>query len=767
MGTTASANRQPESTTQQKSDAPVKQSPKANAQLNNEDQGVNLQTGKVKSLFTNKVAPVVITCNLKEEFQVHDDLRKAHYCTGSINDNLPGHYLVLGKYFLVKDLNKEADSLQTSSKHGAPNFRRSQSGCPVYGMGQPTMNGFKQVLQTLKEDGYEEIICFNVREEPVLFLHQDDDFVPYTPRDRAKLKENIHNLCPRNQVENLELTIKKEILDFAALSNRNYYVYHDVEQFVDEPRKCPIKREDDIHVSEEVYRRHVFTMTSLRYKRLPLSIDGAAEEADIDAFIEVLRETPSLIFKDSPKPPPAFLFNGYQGIGRTDLGMIMGALVISHRTSFPSLDRREKNQGQQQEDHLPTIQALISCTEDGSRIVDEVGSIVGICSEMYDLKEAIYQSRKKLETDSRPLDVQFTEAREYLIRRFFQCLEQYFYLIVFNKYLHEQYPMAFSFTFSTWMRRHGFYFRLLSQMPMLEMMPPANILSKQICTLVADDYLDLDEMSSKREMKVANFRRVSKMPVYGMAQPNSEALGHILSYLTDDRRHYTTILCVNLREDVVLEGDGEIFSLRDPERLMHHIMPPAASVEHLEKIAVDLMMEILSLKKPIEVWHEQDKQMKEFKSCLTLNEIYSQMSMLYSQVRYHRLPIDNCATPSEKDFDAFFSLVKPVLVKDSNTALVFNCHDGKGRTTTGMVTGLLIVWHINGFPEDYEEELVSVPDAKYTKGEFEAILSLVRILPNGNQMKKEVDMALDAVSDIMTPMMYHLRETIINTYRKV
>lgn len=46
-------------------------------------------------------------------------------------------------------------------------------------------------------------------------------------------------------------------------------------------------------------------------------------------------------------------------------------------------------------------------------------------------------------------------------------------------------------------------------------------------------------------------------------------------------------------------------------------------------------------------------------------------------------------------------------------------------------------------------------------------MKVVQLLPDGHRMKKEVDMALDTVSETMTPMHYHLREIIICTYRQV
>lgn len=49
----------------------------------------------------------------------------------------------------------------------------------------------------------------------------------------------------------------------------------------------------------------------------------------------------------------------------------------------------------------------------------------------------------------------------------------------------------------------------------------------------------------------------------------------------------------------------------------------------------------------------------------------------------------------------------------------------------------------------------------------QVVMKVVQILPDGHRMKKEVDMALDTVSETMTPMHYHLREIIICTYRQV
>ena len=52
-----------------------------------------------------------------------------------------------------------------------------------------------------------------------------------------------------------------------------------------------------------------------------------------------------------------------------------------------------------------------------------------------------------------------------------------------------------------------------------------------------------------------------------------------------------------------------------------------------------------------------------------------------------RMPIVDEKAPRECDFDAMLSELKGT---DANTACVFNCQMGKGRTTTGMIVACLV-----------------------------------------------------------------------------
>lgn len=55
-----------------------------------------------------------------------------------------------------------------------------------------------------------------------------------------------------------------QLCDFAKLSENIFYVYNDTETFKDEPQHVRIVSEEDIHVTEEIYKRPQFNLPSYR-----------------------------------------------------------------------------------------------------------------------------------------------------------------------------------------------------------------------------------------------------------------------------------------------------------------------------------------------------------------------------------------------------------------------------------------------------------------------------------------------------------------------
>lgn len=84
-----------------------------------------------------------------------------------------------------------------------------------------------------------------------------------------------------------------------------------------------------------------------------------------------------------------------------------------------------------------------------------------------------------------------------------------------------------------------------------------------------------------------------------------------------------------------------------------------------------------------------------------------------------------------QDFDDILSVVKDLDEIDTDEdgpAIVMQCHNGKGRTTTAMAIAGLILCHKRGFPygtKPGEQERVSLPNASYTKGNYRVCLLTV------------------------------------------
>ncbi|XP_076961544.1 paladin isoform X2 [Callospermophilus lateralis] len=618
-------------------------------------------------------------------------------------------------------------------------------------MGQPSLLGFRRVLQKLQKDGHQECVIFCVREEPVLFLRAGEDLVSYTPRDKQNLHENLQGLGPGSQAERLELTIQKEIHDFARLSGNTYHVYHSTGDLQGEPHAVTVRAEDDVHVTKEVYQRPLFLQPTYRYQRLPLPEHGAPLEAQLDAFVSVIRETPSLLrLRDAQGPPPALLFSCQSGVGRTNLGMVLGTLVLFHHSGTISQPEAVPPQTRPLPmEQFQVVQSFLCTAPQGRKVVEEVDRAIAACSELHDLKEEVLEGQRQLgATQSR---AQGSGGQPDVRQRALRSLERYFYLLLFNYYLHEQYPLALALSFSRWLCAHPELYRLPVTLSPAGPAAPRDLIAKG--SLEADDLVSPDALSTIREMDVANFRRVPRMPIYGTAQPSAKALGSILAYLTDAKRKLRQVVWVNLRQEAVLQCDGHTHSLPLPG--------PALLPDQLEALETQLKAHLSSTSPDT-----KGPPSPRFQTCLTMREVFSQHHGACPGLTYHRIPLPDFCAPREEDFDRLLEALRAALAKDPGSGFVFSCLSGQGRTTTAMVVAVLAFWSIQGCPEEGEEELVSVPDAKFTKGEFQVVMDVVQLLPDGHHMKKEVDAALDTVSETMTPMHYHLREIIICTYRQ-
>ena len=59
---------------------------------------------------------------------------------------------------------------------------------------------------------FQEFVSFNLREEPVVFVSLNHDYVPYSPRDPSSLKGNIANYGVKpEELTETEIVIRDEV----------------------------------------------------------------------------------------------------------------------------------------------------------------------------------------------------------------------------------------------------------------------------------------------------------------------------------------------------------------------------------------------------------------------------------------------------------------------------------------------------------------------------------------------------------------------------
>lgn len=75
---------------------------------------------------------------------------------------------------------------------------------------------------------------------------------------------NIYVTCDTDYVLLVFYLLFSQLCDFAKLNGNIFYVYDDIETFKSEPQHVQIVSEEDIHVTEEIYKRPQFNLSSYR-----------------------------------------------------------------------------------------------------------------------------------------------------------------------------------------------------------------------------------------------------------------------------------------------------------------------------------------------------------------------------------------------------------------------------------------------------------------------------------------------------------------------
>jgi hypothetical protein len=312
----------------------------------------------------------------------------------------------------------------------------------------------------------------------------------------------------------------------------------------------------------------------------------------------------------------------------------------------------------------------------------------------------------------------------------------------------------------------------------METSPQMHVAGRQGNLLGAGKILKFDQYPTLRNEELPeqiagapNFRQVEDTNVHGVAQPTVDGMRQVLDRLDAKDQ---TVVWTNMREEPVVYVNGQSFSLRELAHPFENSDDfPGASGEQVERTEQQLKAEVLAEAKAnggkillhdesgndvVGNWIEVTPE-----NVRTTREVYQDLQAEGYKVDYARVPVTDEKTPETKDLQA---LVERVSGAEEGAPLVFNCHAGRGRTTTAMVAAQLLQRAQNPEIQSDFARLDSVRQdmreqgGHYESGNYKLILSLVNSLDNGMASKSETDNVVD-----MTEDMQNLR-TDINHYRE-
>uniref|UniRef100_A0A6N2NAG9 Tyrosine specific protein phosphatases domain-containing protein n=1 Tax=Salix viminalis TaxID=40686 RepID=A0A6N2NAG9_SALVM len=722
---------------------------------------------------------------------------------------------------------------------GAPNYRQADS-LPVHGVAIPTIEGCRNVIKHIRgrKDGKQtQVLWFNLREEPVVYINGR----PFVLRDVERPFSNLeYTGINRSRVEEMEARLKEDILMEAARYGNKIVVTDELPdgQMVDqwEPVSC-----DSVKTPLEVYEDLQAEGYLYDYERVPITDEKSPEERDFDTLVDRIYQTD--LNAD-------IIFNCQMGRGRTTTGMVIATLVFLNRIGDSGIQRTNSvgrifDHGLNVRDNLlnsedalhrgeyAVVRSLIRVLEGGVDGKKQVDKVIDKCASMQNLREAIANYRNSILRQPDEM------KREASLSFFVEYLERYYFLICFAVYIHSERVALRSSSFghssfADWMRArpelYSIIRRLLRRDPMgalgyaslkpslmkiaesadgrphemgvVAALRNGEVLGSQ--TVLKSDHCPGCQNPGlpERVDGAPNFREVPGFPVYGVANPTIDGILSVIRRIGSSKGG-RPVFWQNMREEPVIYINGKPFVLREVERPYKNMLEYTGigreRVERMEaRLKEDILREAARFEGAIMVIHETDDgqifdawEHVNSDSIKTPLEVFKGLETDGFPIKYARVPITDGKAPKSSDFD---TLAMNIASASKDTAFVFNCQMGRGRTTTGTVIACLLKLRIDyGRPirviaDDITHEEVesgsssgeetggdpaaSTSDIASVKTDMEEVRAfgiddilllrkITRLFDNGMECREALDAIIDRCSALQ-----NIRQAVLQ-YRKV
>ncbi|XP_010245398.1 PREDICTED: paladin isoform X2 [Nelumbo nucifera] len=721
---------------------------------------------------------------------------------------------------------------------GSPNYRQADSS-RVHGVAMPTIDGIRNVLDHIgaqKNGKKTQVLWHNLREEPVVYINGR----PFVLRDVERPFSNLeYTGINRARVEQMEARLKDDILVEAARYGNKILVTDELPdgQMVDQ---WELVTHDSVKTPLEVYEELQMEGYLVDYERVPITDEKSPKEQDFDILVHKISQADI---------DTEIVFNCQMGRGRTTTGMVIATLVYLNRIGASGIPRtnsigKVSDAGSDITDNFPNseeairrgeyavIRSLIRVLEGGVEGKRQVDKVIDKCASMQNLREAIATYRSSILRQPDEM------KREASLSFFVEYLERYYFLICFAVYIHTEraalHPSSScQSSFSDWMRArpelYSILRRLLRRNPMgalgyaslkpslmkiaesadgrpCEMGVVAALRNGEVLgsqtVLKSDHCPGCQNLSLPERVEGApNFREVPGFPVYGVANPTIDGIQAVIQRIGSSKGG-RPVFWHNMREEPVVYINGKPFVLREVERpyknMLEYTGIDRERVERMEaRLKEDILREAERYGGAIMVIHEtNDGQIFDAwehvnsQAVQTPVEVYRCLEASGLPIKYARVPITDGKAPKSSGFD---TLAMNIASASKDTAFVFNCQMGRGRTTTGTVIACLLRLRIDyGRPirmhlesmssedvdsgssggEEAGNGTVSIsysekarkekePNRAFGINDIPLLRKITRLFDNGVECREVLDAIIDRCSALQ-----NIREAVLR-YRKV
>jgi radial spoke head protein 1 len=377
---------------------------------------------------------------------------------------------------------------------GVPNFRQATK-MNVYGGGQPTLSGIQRMMETLEEDGASKLYWISLRDTPVCYV---SDLSFTAARREAIARPMVFDDVKQEELPLLDTMfstkIQRDIRATGGLMSYWKLALADVEEDVkrveivlevDETKEDEEEEEEKgpgnlpVMPVADIFKPEGWTESNdldITYSRMNIHDEKIMSVTDMDAICLLAREA---------QAGSAIFFQDQGGFARTTCGMVVAGLVrllfeepedgdddtddkqadqeeeedesdedpdedpedreARHQArALRRAEAKRKALEEEEEEILPDYKkGEFSCIMElvraigptGVKIKEEVDMVITRCAALVNLQEVIIQQ----------------QASNNLSKGQ-NCLERYFWFILFMHYLKSNFELEFETSFEQWLQ---------------------------------------------------------------------------------------------------------------------------------------------------------------------------------------------------------------------------------------------------------------------------------------------------------------------------